>query len=93
MLYTPVITYVIPIILCVSLRVWEPTTPPFPRDHVVFKSVLYTLFTMITLPNYWTLYSGGQRYTFDTYRELAKFSQKLSDERRQRFEQNVQPYL
>ena len=43
--------------------------------------------------SYWTLWSNGQRYTFDTYRELAEFSQKLSDERRERIEQNVRPYL
>ncbi len=40
----------------------------------------------------WTLWSDGQRYTFDTYRELSEFSQKLSDERRERFERNVYPY-
>ena len=51
------------------------------------------LFTMTTFPNYWTLLSNGQRYTFDTYRELKEFSQQLSNERRQRFEQNVQPWI
>ena len=43
--------------------------------------------------NYWTLWSNGQRYTFETYRELSEFSQKLFDERRERFERNVYPYL
>lgn len=48
---------------------------------------------MTTFPNYWTLLSNGQRYTFDTYRELNEFSQQLSNERRQRLEQNVQPWI
>ena len=48
---------------------------------------------MTTNFSYWTLWSNGQRYTFDTYRELSEFSQKLSDERRERIETNVTPYL
>ena len=42
---------------------------------------------------YWTLLCDGNRYTFDTYRELKEFSQQLSDERAQRLEQNVRPWL
>ena len=55
---------------------------------------LYLFIMTITNPcNYWTLWSDGQRYTFDTYRELSEFSQKLSDERRERIETNVTPWL
>ncbi len=49
--------------------------------------------TMIALPNDWTLYSEGQRYTFGTYRELKEFSQNQADSRRLRFKQNVRPWL
>ena len=55
--------------------------------------VLHTFIYMTTSFNTWTLINNGQSYYFDTYRELKEFSQQLSDERAQRLEQNVRPWL
>jgi len=54
---------------------------------------MITSTTSATEWSYWTLWSNGQRYTFATNAELRAFSDQQSDERRERFERNVAPWL